>query len=69
MNQQQKGCKMDITALENGMTTFKEELVKFEAGNKSAATRARKALQEIKQAAQALRGEIQKKKEEAKKAK
>jgi hypothetical protein len=59
---------MDITTLENSMVSFKEELIKFEAGNKSAATRARKALQEIKQAAQTLRGEIQKKKEEAKKA-
>jgi len=38
------------------------EYGKFDAGNKSAAARARKALQEIKGVAQELRVEIQEKK-------
>jgi hypothetical protein len=38
---------------------FQEEDAKFEAGNKAAGTRARKALMEIKKAADARRKEIQ----------
>jgi len=39
--------------------TFQEEDAKFEGGNKAAGTRARKALMEIKKAADARRKEIQ----------
>ena len=42
--------------------TFKMEDAKFEAGNASAGTRARKALMEIKRACDARRKEIQDKK-------
>lgn len=38
---------------------FQEEDAKFEAGNKAAGTRARKALMEIKKACDARRKEIQ----------
>ena len=39
--------------------TFQEEDAKFEGGNKSAGTRARKALMEIKKACDVRRKEIQ----------
>jgi len=39
--------------------TFQEEDAKFQAGNKSAGTRARAALMEIKKACDARRKEIQ----------
>ncbi|MFW0776701.1 MAG: histone H1 [Rickettsiales bacterium] len=39
--------------------TFKEEDAKFEGGNKSAGTRARKALMDIKKACDVRRKEIQ----------
>lgn len=42
--------------------TLESEYEKFDGGNKSAAARARKALQEIKGVAQELRLEIQEKK-------
>ncbi|MDX2112698.1 MAG: hypothetical protein SFW63_03060 [Alphaproteobacteria bacterium] len=38
---------------------FQEENAKFESGNKSAGTRARKALMELKKACDARRKEIQ----------
>jgi len=41
------------------VTVFQEEDAKFEGGNKSAGTRARKALMEIKKACDARRKEIQ----------
>jgi hypothetical protein len=41
------------------VTQFQEEDEKFEAGNKSAGTRARKALMEIKKLCDARRKEIQ----------
>ena len=44
------------------VTTFQEEDSKFEAGNASAGTRARKALMEIKKACDSRRKEIQEKK-------
>jgi hypothetical protein len=43
---------------------FQEEDAKFEAGNNSAGTRARKALMEIKKACDVRRKEIQAKKNE-----
>ena len=47
------------------VTQFQEEDEKFERGNKSAGTRARKALMEIKKACDARRKEIQASKNEA----
>jgi len=44
------------------VTTFQEEDSKFEGGNASAGTRARKALMEIKKACDSRRKEIQEKK-------
>lgn len=41
------------------VAAFQEEDAKFEGGNKSAGTRARKALMEIKKACDARRKEIQ----------
>lgn len=49
----------DIKAL---VETLESEYEKFEGGNKSAGTRARKSLQEIKAKAQDFRLEIQEKK-------
>jgi len=49
-------------ALEAEVEVFKSEYEKFEGGNNSAGTRARKALQNIKNLAQELRKEIQAKK-------
>jgi hypothetical protein len=43
-------------------------VAKFEAGNSSAGSRIRKAMQEIKQLAQAVRVEVQEKKNAEKKA-
>jgi hypothetical protein len=48
-----------ILDLENEITTLKEELEKFERGNKSAGTRARKVLQNIKRVSQDIRVYIQ----------
>ena len=50
---------MDIQALEAQVALLKEEFEKFEAGNKSAGTRARKVLQEIKKISQDIRIKIQ----------
>jgi len=47
------------TQLAEALATFQDEDAKFEAGNKSAGTRARKALMEIKKLADARRKEIQ----------
>jgi len=46
-------------ALLDAVETYKAESEKFNGGNKSAGTRARAALQEIKNQAQARRLEIQ----------
>jgi hypothetical protein len=48
-----------IQALEDEIATLKEEIEKFERGNKSAGTRARKILQNIKRIAQDVRVYIQ----------
>jgi len=58
-----------IQALENEILALKEELEKFERGNKSAGTRARKVLQNIKRISQDIRVHIQnaKKSDEPKK--
>jgi hypothetical protein len=50
---------MSIEALEQEMVALKAEYEKFERGNKSAGTRARKVLQNIKSLAQELRVDIQ----------
>jgi exonuclease VII small subunit len=58
-----------IQALENEIASLKEEFEKFERGNKSAGTRARKVLQNIKRISQDIRIQIQtSKKSEDKKA-
>lgn len=48
-----------IQALENEIANLKEEFEKFERGNKSAGTRARKVLQNIKRISQDIRIYIQ----------
>ena len=48
-----------IQVLEEKMVILKEEYEKFERGNKSAGTRARKILQEIKRVCQDIRVNIQ----------
>ena len=57
-----------ITDLEQAFESFRREFDKFERGNKSAGTRARKNLQDIKKISQDIRNYIQesKKDEEAK---
>jgi hypothetical protein len=55
---------MSIQKILEEVETLKSEYEKFERGNKSAGTRARKSLQEIKKLAQELRTEIQAKKTE-----
>ena len=58
-----------IQALDNEIVALKEEFEKFERGNKSAGTRARKVLQNIKRISQDIRVHIQsaKKSDEPKK--
>lgn len=60
---------MSIKSLLDEVEILKKEYEKFEGGNKSAGTRARKSLQNIKGIAQELRGSIieSKKSEETKK--
>jgi hypothetical protein len=54
-----------VTEFEALLEAFKEDYVKFtEKGNKTAATRARKALQEIRNLAKDVRDEISKTKRE-----
>ncbi len=53
---------MDLTNLMNEIEGLKVELEKFERGNKSAGTRARKVCQNIKKAVQEIRNQIQEKK-------
>ncbi|MCU0608837.1 MAG: hypothetical protein MUF22_03595 [Chitinispirillaceae bacterium] len=55
---------MGLQKLLEELEVLKAEYEKFERGNKSAGTRARKSLQNIKKIAQEIRGSIQ----EAKKA-
>jgi hypothetical protein len=50
---------MSIQTLLDEVEVLKQEYDKFERGNKSAGTRARKSLQTIKKIAQDLRIEIQ----------
>jgi hypothetical protein len=50
---------MGIQNLLDEVEVLKQEYEKFERGNKSAGTRARKSLQNIKKIAQDLRVEIQ----------
>ena len=51
-----------IEQMKQLVETLDAELEKFEAGNKSAGTRARKACQEIKALAQDIRKDVQDKK-------
>ena len=53
-----------VQTLEQQLEAFKREYEKFERGNKSAGTRARKALQDIKRTCQDLRVSIQGSKKE-----
>lgn len=53
---------MDLSKLMTEIESLKVELEKFERGNKSAGTRARKVCQNIKKAAQEIRIQIQEKK-------
>lgn len=48
-----------IDELDQNVAAFKLEYAKFDKGNKSAGTRARKCLQEIKKICQDLRNQIQ----------
>jgi hypothetical protein len=50
---------MSIQALLDEVEILKQEYEKFERGNKSAGTRARKSLQNIKKLAQDIRVQIQ----------
>lgn len=50
---------MSLQELLSEVETLKQEYEKFEKGNKSAGTRARKCLQNIKKISQELRIEIQ----------
>jgi len=50
---------MSIQSLLDEVEILKQEYEKFERGNKSAGTRARKSLQNIKKIAQDLRVQIQ----------
>jgi hypothetical protein len=50
---------MSLEPLLNEIEVLKVEYEKFERGNKSAGTRARKSLQNVKKIAQQIRGEIQ----------
>lgn len=54
-----------LTRLETLMEALKTEVAKFEGGNKTAGTRARKILQDIKGASQTARLAIQEKKTES----
>lgn len=53
---------MSLEVLLNEVEVLKAEYEKFERGNKSAGTRARKSLQSIKKMAQELRVQIQEQK-------
>jgi prefoldin subunit 5 len=48
-----------MQTIDEAIVSLKEEMAKFEGGNKAAGTRARKILQDIKNAAQQFRGIIQ----------
>lgn len=48
-----------VNELDKAIESFKLEFSKFERGNKSAGTRARKSLQDIKKISQDLRNYIQ----------
>ena len=50
---------MSLQALLDEVEILKQEYEKFERGNKSAGTRARKSLQNIKKIAQQIRVQIQ----------
>ena len=50
---------MSLQALVDEIEILKQEFEKFERGNKSAGTRARKCLQNIKKLAQDMRVQIQ----------
>jgi hypothetical protein len=53
---------MDVSKLLAEIENLKVELEKFDRGNKSAGTRARKVCQAVKAAAQEIRVQIQEKK-------
>ena len=50
---------MSLDPLLNEIENLKAEYEKFQRGNKSAGTRARKCLQNVKKIAQEIRGQIQ----------
>tara|TARA_R100001082_G_scaffold105539_1_gene77703 strand:+ start:616 stop:786 length:171 start_codon:yes stop_codon:yes gene_type:complete len=52
----------NITKIQEVLNNLNEDVVKFGNGNKSAGTRIRKAMQEIKVLAQEVRVEVQAKK-------
>jgi hypothetical protein len=54
-----------IQALEDEISVLKDEFAKFERGNKSAGTRARKVLQNIKRICQEMRVGIQESKKKS----
>ena len=56
-----------VNDLDTEVENFKREYEKFERGNKSAGTRARKVLQDIKQTCQEIRVSIQGAKKEEEK--
>lgn len=55
-----------IEEMKELVKTAAQDLEKFEAGNKSAGTRVRKAMQDIKALCQGIRLDVQSKKNEAK---
>lgn len=52
---------MGMEKLEQALESLRVEFEKFQRGNNSAGTRARKCCQEVKKAAQEIREEIQEK--------
>jgi hypothetical protein len=56
---------MSLQKLFDELEVLKGEYDKFEKGNKSAGTRARKSLQNIKKVAQEIRNEIQEARQKA----
>jgi hydrogenase maturation factor len=59
---EERRMRMGLDTLLNEVENLKVEYEKFDRGNKSAGTRARKCLQNIKKIAQEVRTEIQERK-------
>ena len=49
----------NVTKIQETLNRVQEDVLKFENGNKSAGTRVRKAMQEIKTLAQQVRKDVQ----------